>query len=319
MKFEINSILADVDPRRDQQPTLARAEMLARKSGAAVRLYACDYLYSFAGGVFFDDEEEEEARKAYMVNVERRLDELAAALDQSIDVTTAAEWKSSRVDGLLAQAEAVDADIIIRAATEHSKVDRLLIGATDWELIRRAPQHLWLAKGDMPKPDDMTVLAAIDPTHSADSEAGLDRRLLATATGFARLFKGRVYALHCYMPVPPAPVFAPGAAMGTAAPPMSTLDENQLDKLRERLLARIGELTDDFDVPRDNVHVQIGPTTATIDEFINENDVDVVVAGAVSRSWLERLIVGSTAERLLDTVDCDVMVVKPEGFAAGRH
>jgi universal stress protein E len=37
--------------------------------------------------------------------------------------------------------------------------------------------------------------------------------------------------------------------------------------------------------------------------------------GAISRSRLEELFVGSTAERVLDRLACDVLVVKPLDFA----
>ena len=36
--------------------------------------------------------------------------------------------------------------------------------------------------------------------------------------------------------------------------------------------------------------------------------------GAVSRKLLARPVIGSTAERVIDHVDCDVFVVKPAGF-----
>jgi universal stress protein family protein len=39
-------------------------------------------------------------------------------------------------------------------------------------------------------------------------------------------------------------------------------------------------------------------------------------AQAVSRSALARLFIGSTAERVLDKLGCDVLIVKPRGFAA---
>ncbi len=38
---------------------------------------------------------------------------------------------------------------------------------------------------------------------------------------------------------------------------------------------------------------------------------DVVVMGAVSRSGLKRLLIGHTAERVLGSMPCDVLVVKP--------
>jgi universal stress protein E len=36
--------------------------------------------------------------------------------------------------------------------------------------------------------------------------------------------------------------------------------------------------------------------------------------GAVSRSALRRLLIGNTAERVLDELGCDVLIVKPRGF-----
>ena len=41
---------------------------------------------------------------------------------------------------------------------------------------------------------------------------------------------------------------------------------------------------------------------------------DLVVMGAVSRSGLKRLFIGNTAERVLNMLPCDVLVVKPAHF-----
>ena len=43
-------------------------------------------------------------------------------------------------------------------------------------------------------------------------------------------------------------------------------------------------------------------------------DSDIVIMGAVSRSGLKRIFIGNTAERILDSLDRDVLVVKPPGF-----
>ena len=40
----------------------------------------------------------------------------------------------------------------------------------------------------------------------------------------------------------------------------------------------------------------------------------VVVMGAVSRSGLKRVFIGNTAERVLNRLSCDVLVVKPAHF-----
>jgi universal stress protein E len=41
----------------------------------------------------------------------------------------------------------------------------------------------------------------------------------------------------------------------------------------------------------------------------------IVVMGAISRSGLKRFFIGDTAERVLDRLACDVLVVKPPRFA----
>jgi len=41
---------------------------------------------------------------------------------------------------------------------------------------------------------------------------------------------------------------------------------------------------------------------------------DIVVAGVVSRSALKRVLIGHTAERLLDCLRCDLLIVKPAEF-----
>ena len=46
--------------------------------------------------------------------------------------------------------------------------------------------------------------------------------------------------------------------------------------------------------------------------LIEEVDAAVVVMGAISRSAIDRAFVGNTAERLLDELVCDVLVVKPD-------
>jgi len=43
----------------------------------------------------------------------------------------------------------------------------------------------------------------------------------------------------------------------------------------------------------------------------------IVVMGAISRSGIKRLLIGNTAERILDSLSCDVLVVKPAHFKSG--
>jgi universal stress protein E len=57
-----------------------------------------------------------------------------------------------------------------------------------------------------------------------------------------------------------------------------------------------------------------GSAADVIPRVVERLGADVLVMGAVSRSRLQELFVGSTAERVLDRIACDVLVVKPGDF-----
>jgi universal stress protein E len=45
-----------------------------------------------------------------------------------------------------------------------------------------------------------------------------------------------------------------------------------------------------------------------------EHGADFVVMGAIARRGLKRLFIGSTAERVLDRLPCDLVIIKPLEF-----
>ena len=46
--------------------------------------------------------------------------------------------------------------------------------------------------------------------------------------------------------------------------------------------------------------------------FVRTHKVGLVVMGALARWSLKRAVIGSTAERVLDSLPCDVLIVRPE-------
>jgi nucleotide-binding universal stress UspA family protein len=51
-----------------------------------------------------------------------------------------------------------------------------------------------------------------------------------------------------------------------------------------------------------------------IPELIKEQDIDLIVMGTVARTGLPGMIMGNTAEAVLDRVKCAVLAIKPDGF-----
>ena len=68
------------------------------------------------------------------------------------------------------------------------------------------------------------------------------------------------------------------------------------------------------DVATDHQHLLPGDPSTVLPALAEELDAALVVMGAVARSRLQQAIIGSTAERVLDQLPCDVLIVKPPAF-----
>jgi nucleotide-binding universal stress UspA family protein len=75
----------------------------------------------------------------------------------------------------------------------------------------------------------------------------------------------------------------------------------------ERLVRQVG-------VSERRRHLVGRHPTDAIEQVAAETRSALVVMGAISRSGLKRLLIGNTAERVLDHLTCDVLVIKPVGL-----
>jgi nucleotide-binding universal stress UspA family protein len=68
----------------------------------------------------------------------------------------------------------------------------------------------------------------------------------------------------------------------------------------------------------DGVNVQLvqGEPERAIPQFIERNGIDLVVMGTVARSGILGLVMGNTAERVLQRLRGSVLAVKPPGFVS---
>jgi len=250
----------------------------------------------------------ERQRAAITAKTRGRLERLARdASLRGVTVVCTAAWDRPAYDAIVRRAVVTRADLVIAATHGHRFGARLVLRNTDWELIRHCPVPVLLIKSRRAyhKP---VVLAAVDPFHAHAKPADLDSRVLATASQFARLLHGTVHVFHAYMPLisgEPAPV---GAAPLMMLPPAAEMAHG-------RQIARaIDRLADTEGIPRTRRHIHMGDVAGELSTLTRRTHTHLVVMGAVSRSALVRVFIGNTAERVLDRLSCDVLVVKPRGF-----
>ena len=304
---KISNILCVIDPTTETQPGLERAAWLAQSTGADVELLVCYYNEYLSGDRLFDSPSLEKARQEVIGEYEKHLEKLATPLrDNGIVVRTHATWDHPLHEGIVRRACEIDADIVFKDTHHHSAVARALFSNTDWNLIRTCPKPLWLVKPNEVA-DAPIFMGAIDPLNENDKPAALDDEILMLAKALAENLNGEVHAFHAY-----DPRIAVATATANAYIPVSLPFDEIEKQMREQHEKRFNEVTAFHEIADANSHLIAGLTHEELPELAEKLAADVVVMGAVSRNRWKRLFIGATAERTLEHLPCDLLIVKPD-------
>jgi universal stress protein E len=214
-------------------------------------------------------------------------------------------WDYPAADGLVRLVLKHRPELLLVEQHSHSRLARPFLSNTDWELIRNCPCPLWLSKSARSTPGP--VVAAVDPLHAHAKPASLDGVIVEQALRIAGRPK-RVLMCHAYnFPVTPPAI--DGAIEAYWA--LSDRERASYEAMLRDQLRRLAERTR---IPEANRIVAQGDPAWVLPGLVRKHSASVVVMGAVSRSAVQRVFVGHTAERLVDRLACDVLVVKPRGF-----
>jgi universal stress protein E len=105
------------------------------------------------------------------------------------------------------------------------------------------------------------------------------------------------------------------AAAAAGSPPMAmTVSAEDLAREAEQRRALLQDVVAEYRIAPANVHLEVGGPAAVIPRAVSELRVDIVVMGAISRSGLKRIFIGSTAEDVLERLPCDALIVKSPDF-----
>lgn len=305
MDFQHILVIIDPTTSEEAQPSLIRAEEYsAMHPHAELTLFICDYNSALDGGYFFASPGLEKARVSLLDSHLRLLDKLAAPLrERGVTVHTKAVWGKRLDRNILGAASEISADLVFKTTHHHNPLKRLLLTNTDWQLIRHCEAPLWLVKrADQPV---RKVCASVDPLHEADKPAALDVRLVEVARAMAADQHEPVQIAHAYSPLPRTLVYDASIIADY---------DGYAEDVRKRHAHALSSLGEQLGIDAGNRHLLQGYPEETIAEFVEQHQIDLLVMGAVSRSGLDNALLGHTAERLLDDVPCDVLVVKPAGF-----
>lgn len=242
-----------------------------------------------------------------VADCKRRLTKLAASPAlRGIRTRATVTWDYPAAEGLVRQVLKHRPQLLLVESHRHSALARPFLSNTDWELIRNCPCPVWLSKPTRARRGG-PVIAAVDPMHAHAKPAALDGAILEQALRIAGRPQ-RVLMCHAYN-FPMQPPVIDGAIEA-----YWILSEQERERYETLLRGELRKLAERTGIPESNRIVAPGDAALVLPRLVRKHRASLVVMGAVSRSAVRRLFIGHTAERVVDRLDCDVLVIKPRRF-----
>ncbi|WP_306117569.1 MULTISPECIES: universal stress protein [unclassified Roseitalea] len=210
-------------------------------------------------------------------------------------------------------------DLVIKTAEPIDAAHRYLFASTDQHLLRKCPCPVWLVMPESAGPV-RHVLAAVDVDDSDADEpgtlSGLNAEIVRSAAAIAALAGATLHLLHVWE--------APAEDLVRR---WSSDDEGALSYVRDTLarhekgldvLAAQTARTFGDSLPRSRIrrHLVRGNPRRAIPEQVRALGADILVMGTLTRTGVPGLIIGNTAEDILNVVECSVVTVKPPGYVS---
>ena len=188
------------------------------------------------------------------------------------------------------------AGLIVVGGRHHGAISRGLGGSTAHHLVRTAAAPVLIVESRVQTFE--RVLASVDLCDAG----GMTLRVAAR---YAALLGARLRAVHVVEPAK-YPVVVP-----------LSLDQTEYERRCMEEFARLIE-SELPDLPLDDRIVRTGVATEEIAEETAAWRADLLVIGSHGKGWIDRLLIGSTAERLLNRLPASLLVVPIQAPARAK-
>lgn len=210
-------------------------------------------------------------------------------------------------------------DLVIKSAENPDFLGRIF-GSNDMHLLRKCPCPLWLIRAN-DKSNYTSILAAVDfkldDTAALENEL-LNQQILELSSSLALSEFAVLHFVHIWEA--PAEMMVRNWSKNPDEAGMAYVLEERLrherafNTFHDHLQAHIGK--DNYSYLTPQFHLQRGSADVKVPDMAKQLHADLVVMGSVARSGLSGLLIGNTAEAILEQLQCDVLTLKPAGFVS---
>lgn len=307
-------ILYVVEPAVAQEAALRRACALAEANQAELTLLAVvppvgEQVVEWPGGLTTED-----VQAAVLAERRAALESLAAADPASAQARIEVRCGRDFIE-IIRLVLSEGHELVIKAAEDPGWASRLF-GSEDMHLLRKCPCPVWLLRADGAVPY-RKVLAAVDVARGSQdtTTAALNRQILELAANLAIAETAQLHLVHAW----DAPAESLLRTFGSHVDDSLRYAEGErarhragLDEALAWLAASYGSEGTRWLEPE--AHLIRGNPRRVIPALAAEIGADVVVMGTVGRTGVSGLLIGNTAEAILDQLACAVLALKPAGF-----
>jgi nucleotide-binding universal stress UspA family protein len=227
-------------------------------------------------------------------------------------------FEASRIDVLfgvpfikiIQQVQLQGHDLVIAAAEGKGGLNERLFGTTSLHLMRKCPCPVWIHKAGRTARYGR-ILAAVDLFEPDPTKEYLNSKIMELSTSMAEMENADLHVIHVWNFVGEKVLLGRGR--------MTRTDLREvISEIREQHRGALEDLVKRHPAPsiRSASHLKRGDPGEIISEFAGKIRANLIVMGTVSRRGIPGLLIGNTAEGVLQRVNASVLTVKPEGFVS---
>ncbi len=297
---QIQRILVVIDSDSDYSATgsempieLQKAlRLVTDKSATKIHLFCAAYEKHLHHDSLSWDFDQAQRRKEYCDQLAENLAHLSAALQNAgYKCSSDVVWAYPRYEAVIAKANEINADLLVQHTRSYGKLEFHHLSNDSWQTVKHSAIPLLLVKNN-PWHAKPKLLAAVDPMHSHHKPLEIDKRILDAALTVEERLSGELHVVHAYAEA--ARPFAPAGV------------------LKKEHGEALSKLLSDYDFTAERIHFLDETAIAALQKETHDLQTDILVMGAISRSRLSEMLIGSTAEKVLDFLSVDVLVINPE-------
>jgi len=211
-----------------------------------------------------------------------------------------------------------DHDLVVKCCANPSWIERIF-GSNDMQLLRKCPCPVLMLRSEQVKPC-INILATVDLADDDNSKAQgqlnqkvMEYSIAVSLVDSANLHIGSIWNAYGEDHLRYSGFsHAPDDDIDTYVEKSKKEFTDKFDVFMHGSISKYGKEIKQYIQPK--THLVKGEADKEIPLMIKEHAIDLVVLGTVSRTGIPGLIIGNTAESILEQVQCSVLAIKPDGF-----